>query len=47
MDNEFYKHFRNIDDTLKHFEERGYKNVKKENYVAQTGCIVEVYDIIK
>ena len=44
-DNEFYKAFSNVNVAIKHFQDLNYNVNYRNKYVAETGCIVEEYDI--
>lgn len=46
-DNNFYKFFKNVHEAKNHFEDLNYNVNFKNKYIAETGCIVEVYNISK
>lgn len=46
-DSSFYKSFQNVADAKKHFEDLNYEINFKNKYIAETGCIIEEYDISK
>ena len=45
LDGEFHAHFNGIKRGIEHFVNKGYTVKKVDEYVASTGCIVEVYEI--
>lgn len=45
LDGQFFSHFKNKQDNLNHFVERGYELKHLKNERAVTGCIVEHYEI--
>ena len=45
LDGQFFSHFKNKQDNIKHFVERGYELKHLKNERAVTGCIVEHYEI--
>lgn len=45
LDGQFFSYFKNRQDNLNHFLERGYKMKHLKNEVATTGCMVEHYEI--
>lgn len=46
-DGEYYKHFNSIDSAKEHFNDLGFELNKENDYIAQTGCIVEQYSANK
>ena len=46
-DNEYYKGFSDVNAVIKHFQDLNYNVDYKNKYVADTGCIVEEYNIQK
>lgn len=46
-DEEYYRHFSNIEEAKKHFKDLGFYIQKQSDYIADTGCIVEEYFIDK
>lgn len=46
-DNSFYKFFKNTIDAKNHFKNLNYDMDFKNKYIAETGCVVEEYDISK
>ena len=47
LDDAYFTRFKGVNDALKHFKEHGYKITDTGKHMAQTGCIVEEYIIIK
>lgn len=45
IDGEYFKHFKNVQEGIAHFKNKGYAVHHVENEVAVTGCIVEHYNI--
>ena len=46
-DNSFYKFFKNITEAKNHFKNLNYDMDFKNKYIAETGCVVDEYDISK
>lgn len=46
-DNTYFKHFKGKDNAIEYFENHGYKFTNSRSYVAETGCIVEEYTIVR
>lgn len=47
LDGEFHTRFKGVECGIKHFADKGYNVKFVETYIAQTGCIVQVYNITR
>lgn len=47
FDGEYHTHFKGVECGINHFVNKGYEIMRTDCYTADTGCIVEVYEITR